>query len=132
MNKFSDFLENVKTKMSLLITNFFDFYEENKKNSILILSLIFVIMIFLIILISVNSSKKKNQKEQKNVFELTQDLQIPKGPEIPNDYIFSRQTKEKWSEEEANQWFTIPTQNKIDLLDKANDKMINEILGAAP
>ena len=44
----------------------------------------------------------------------------------------TRQTKEKWSDEQADTWFQIPGQKDIDSLEKANDNIINEITGAAP
>ena len=43
-----------------------------------------------------------------------------------------RQKKEKWSEEEANEWFTVPDETEIEKLSQSNDKIVKDIIGAAP
>lgn len=123
----TDFISSLSDKVS-------SFYEENKKLSYIILSLLVVILICMILL-AATTSKEKSKK--KNVvpgthLELTEKLIIPNGPELPRDYNTSRKTKEKWTEEEAEPWFTIPSEKEIDSLANANENMINEIIGAAP
>ena len=75
--------------------------------------------------------KKKNKEEVRNVV-LTETLLIPDGPELQRDYNISRETKEKWSDEQADLWFEVPTEKDINSLEKANDNIISEITGAAP
>ena len=129
--------ENIKEKITdltqPLIEKLSDFYEENKKLSLIILSLTAFILILLILLIAVAGSKKKEAPALPgSVLELTETPLVPNGPELPKDYTPSRTTKDKWTEEEAEEWFTVPAQKEIDSLSKANDIMINEIIGAAP
>ena len=134
---FKEFFEDIKEKITdltqPLIEKATDFYEENKKLSLLILGLSALILILLILLIAVSGSKKKEEPQiPGTVLELTETPLIPDGPELPKDYTPSRITKDKWTDEQAQQWFTVPSQNEIDSLSKSNDIMINEILGAAP
>ena len=63
---------------------------------------------------------------------LTEELLIPEGPELHKDYNISRETKEKWDDEQADTWFEVPTEKDINSLEKANDNIILEITGAAP
>ena len=122
----TDFISSVTERLS-------EFYEENKKLSYIILSLLLVILICLILLVSMNGDDKKKSKELPGSrLELTESLIIPNGPELPRDYNITRKTKEKWSEEEAEKWFTVPDEKEINALSVSNENMINEIIGAAP
>lgn len=128
---FSDFLENFKKKLKSLYKKVSDFCKENTKIALIIAVLILAILVCIIIL-SANSKKSKAKPEEKQEIVLTEDLVIPDGPNLPEDYNIARKNKEKWNEKEAKQWFSVPSQNEIDDLEKSNDKMIDEIIGVAP
>ncbi len=127
----SDFLENFKEKLKSLYKKVSDFCKENTKITLVIAVLILAILVCIIIL-SANSKKSKAKLEEKQEIVLTEDLVIPDGPNLPEDYNIARKNKEKWDENEAKQWFSVPSQNEIDDLEKSNDKMIDEIIGVAP
>lgn len=128
-----EFWEKIKEIFIDLKDKLLDFYEENKKLSLIILSFIIVILICLILLIALIGKKDKKPDEVPGQeLLLTESLVIPNGPELPRDYNTSRETKEKWSEEEAQEWFTIPGDKEIEALSKSNENLINEIIGAAP
>lgn len=103
-----------------------------EKKQIVLLSLIVFILILLLILILSLSPKDKKSNSVENPFILSQELKNIDGPEIQNDYIYTRETKDKWTESETEQWFTEPTQKEIDSLKKSNEKIISDILGVAP
>lgn len=63
---------------------------------------------------------------------LDQPLLVPDGPAVPNGYVTSRQTEKHWSDEDVEQWFTEPDREEVEKLGDANDRIINEIIGAAP
>lgn len=88
---------------------------------------------FFVLLLSTAQQEKKETKviNQKNL-EIDQELLIPNELTINNKYTHVREKKEKWSEEEANEWFTIPDETEIEKLSQSNDKIVNEIIGAAP
>ena len=102
-----------------------------EKKQIVLLSLIIFILILLLILILSLSPKDKKSNSVENPFILSQELKNIDGPEIQNDYIYTRETKDKWTESETEQWFTEPTQKEIDSLKKSNEKIISYILGVA-
>lgn len=126
-------IEKVKTVFSSVKNKIIELYFDNRKVFFLLLSLCFIIFLCIVLLIFIPKEKKESQNSTiQNHLELSEKLLIPNGPELPKDYTFSRKTKEKWTEEEAQVWFTEPSQKDIDSLSKSNDKMINEITGAAP
>ena len=90
------------------------------------------ILLLLILLICLPKGKKKDKAEAPREIVLTQDLLIPNGPEFDKDYNISRQTKDKWTDEQTEEWFVIPTEKDIQSLEKANDNIVSDITGAAP
>ena len=124
--------ENIKEKLSPLTEKIREFYEDNKMLSYIIAGLVALLLLCIILLIALAGKKKEPEPVPGTVLELTEPLVIPDGPELPKDYTASRTPKERWTEEEAQEWLTIPSQKEIDSLSKANDNLINEITGAAP
>ena len=125
------FFENLKEKIISLYQTIVDYCRDNKRNAILFASL-GVCIILLIILLACLPHKKKDKNPAQKEIVVTEEFLIPDGPELHQDYNISRQTKEKWSDEQADTWFQIPGQKDIDSSEKANDNIINEITGAAP
>ena len=84
-------------------------------------------------LLSTSQQEKKGTKviNQKNLV-IDQELLLPNELTINNKYTQVRQKKEKWSEEEANEWFTVPDETEIEKLSQSNDKIVKDIIGAAP
>ena len=129
---FKGIWENIKEKFSPLVEKVRNFYEENKRLSYIIAGLVTLLLLCIILLIALAGKKEEPEVIPGTVLELTETLAVPDGPELPKDYTASRTPKEKWSEEDAQEWFTVPDQKEIDSLSKANDNLINEITGAAP
>ena len=129
---FKGIWENIKEKLSPLVEKARGFYEENKMLSYIIVGLVALLFLCIILLIALTGKKKEAEVIPGTVLELTEPLAIPDGPELPKEYTASRTPKDKWSQEESEEWFTVPSQKEIDSLSKANDNLINEITGAAP
>ena len=129
---FKGIWEKIKEKLSPLVEKVREFYEENKMLSYIIAGLLALLILCIILLIVLAGKKKEPAIVPGTVLELTETLAVPDGPELPKDYTASRTPKDKWSEEDAEEWFTVPSQKEIDSLSKANDNLINEITGAAP
>ena len=121
-----------KGEFSPLIEKLREFYEDNKLLSYIIIGLVALLLLCIILLIAINGRKKEPEVVPGTVLELTEPLVVPDGPELPKDYTASRTPKDKWNEDETQEWFTIPSQKEIDSLSIANDNLINEITGAAP
>ena len=126
------FFENIKEKIISLFELIRDYCQENRRNAILFASLGACILLLLILLICLPKGKKKNKTEAQREIVLTQDLLVPNGPEFDKDYNISRQTKDKWTDEQTEEWFVIPTEKDIQSLEKANDNIVSDITGAAP
>ena len=129
---FQGLLDNIKEKASSIFEKAREFYEENKMLSYIICGLVVLLLLCIILLIALTGKKKEPEVVPGSVLELTEPLVVPDGPELPKEYTASRTPKDKWSEEDSEEWFTVPSQKEIDSLSKANDNLIKEITGAAP
>ncbi len=125
------FFGNLKEKIISLFELIRDYCQENRRNAILIACLGASVIFLIILLICIPKNKKEKAVEEKQIV-LTQDLLIPDGPELHKDYNISRQTKDKWTDEQTEEWFEIPTEKDILSLEKANDNIVSDITGAAP
>lgn len=120
------------------LTEFFygirDFFSDTTKKIIFICALL-VFMVICALLVFVAGGKHKEAKrmplEQRKI-NADSPLLVPAGPEVPDEYITSRITEKNWSESEVNEWFSVPDGEKVERLGESNDRMIDEIIGAAP
>ena len=128
---FKSFFENIKEKIVSLFELIKDYCSENKRNAILFGTLGASVILLIILLCCIPKNNKKSEESEKPVV-LTETLLIPDGPEINRDYNISRQTQDKWTDEQADVWFEKPTEKDIESLAKANDNIIRDITGAAP
>ena len=125
----NDFKKLNQDKISQL--QFFISEEDNKKKILFIVFGILLVLIIILILFLCSSPKEKNLLPKVN-YEVTDYLYSPTSPEISSDYMFSRTPKNSWTEEEANNYITLPTEKMLDDLQNANDKLIKDILEASP
>lgn len=136
---FGSIIETVRDKITELIDSLSEklseLMETNKKLVFLIAGLTVAILICLLLLLVAlsGSDKKKDTKAipQAVVLEVEEPV-IPDGPKLPKDYNISRPAKDKWTDEEAEEWFTIPGESEVDSLSFSNDKIVKDILEAAP
>ncbi|MCR4742212.1 MAG: hypothetical protein K5866_04990 [Treponema sp.] len=129
----SSVFENVKEKFISLKEKILDFYQENKITAILVAGLsIFVLVLIIVLLCLIPSTKNKKSNYVNPPLKLSHELEIPQGPEMPDNYTISRETLSSWTKEQAEEWFTVPSEKEINALSQTNENMINELLGAAP
>lgn len=123
MIDFNDILDNVR-----------DFYSEKKVLAIIITTLIILFFLALIAFMIQSSKPQKTEPPASIEIPLQADQKIlyPDGPSIPDGYALTREPKEKWTEEDAEEYFTMPDSKQLDKLESDNDKLVNEILGATP
>ena len=130
---FTEIFTGIGEKIKSLFEQIKDFYQENKIKSLIICALFVLILLLLIVLFCIlGSDKNKKIIKTETDIILSETPLVPKSPELQEDYSFSRLTKDKWTEEDANEWFTIPSNADIESLSKSNDLIISEITGAAP
>lgn len=127
-DKITGLIDSLSEKLSELI-------ETNKKLVFLFAGLIFAVLLCLILLV-IALSKSDKEKDTKSIPQTeileVEEAVIPDGPKLPKDYNISRPAKDKWSDEEAEEWFTIPGENEVESLSFSNDKIVKDILEAAP
>lgn len=128
----SDFFVNVKEKFSKIADTIVFWMKENKKLTIIIVSLLSIILICIILLVGISTEKTKSEKVYGQELKLAHEIEIPNGPELPRDYTLSRQPKEAWSEEEVERWFSTPSETDLRGLSKANDNIVDNLLGGTP
>ena len=122
-------LDNIKEKIQ-------DFLQENTKLTVAVCAILlsFAAIAFVMGMFSQPPKKAKNKVVLPEAipFSAVEDFFKPKKENLTEEYYFTREQSSQWSEEEFDEWFTVPTKDKIEELGKANNKVTEEILGAAP
>ncbi len=113
--------------------NIRDFFSQRQKALLLssILALFFCAALLAIILIP-QKKEVPSAKFKSEPLEADQELLLPQGVSIPQEYATSRETKEKWSKEEVREWLTPVDEEALKKLSAANDFLIQNITEAAP
>lgn len=128
-------LSEIADKLLEVFENFKDTFTSNKKNSIAVIAILLVMTVSAIVIVTMTVGKKDikiPQAETERELNNDQPLLFPPSPVVPDGYVYSRERKGRWTEEDAKAWFTEPTQSAIDELSVANDRLATEITGAAP
>ena len=127
------FIGGVMIDFSNIVSDMQDYFTENRRRVIAVCAvLVFMAVSALVILTRSMPLSVKVKKKPQRTLVLDQTLVPLKGPEAPDGYITTRKTQEKWSQQEIDEWFTEPDSTELDKLAAANDRIIEEILGAAP
>lgn len=114
------------------LDNFQEFLLENRKKTIIVCCGLIVIIFCVLIAICLKDTKSKKNTSGTRPLVLDQPLMVPSSPVIPDGYITTRKTEKNWSEEEIEKWFTLPDETEVQLLGETNDRIIQDIIGAAP
>ncbi len=86
----------------------------------------------IILLIQTSPEKKKNTPQVPDFFTADAPVLLPDAPDIEKDYFSTRNTKNEWTKDEIEKWFTYPSDEMMNELEKTNDMISDEILGATP
>ena len=118
--------KNLIEKIKSLFQKIINFCRENPRKALIAgCSVCIVILVLILISIIVKTPEpKKTEPEQVIVF--TQDLLVPDEMDSEYSYDISRQTQENWTEEETEKWFTIPTPDQVEQLEKENGKSLKK------
>jgi hypothetical protein len=116
--------------------SFFNFVRERKPAAIIILLLIllFAAGSILFIIRTIHVLQKTTVSNEAPAVQLVPDQQLL----LPDDRIIketpplTRTSNGTWTKTEAEQWFTAPDKATLDKLEKSNDKIADDITGAAP
>ena len=109
-----------------------DFAHEKPALMTVICIVIFLFIAGLVILMIQTTPEKKVEFQSSQPFEQDAPVLIPDSPDIEKDYYPSRVTENQWSESEVKKWFTYPEDEVMSEVEKANDRIIHDVLDAAP
>ena len=111
-----------------------EFIEENTKLTVCVCAILVLMVVFAIIVspFSSASTKSKEKIVQEETFVPDQDILLPPEQSWEDEYHISREAKDRWDEAEALQWYHEPTVQDADSLGRANDALVEKIIGAAP
>ncbi|WP_294427694.1 hypothetical protein [uncultured Treponema sp.] len=111
---------------------FSDFAHEKPVLLAVVILIVFLFLAGLTILMIQTTPEKKVQQITQEPFTQDAPVLIPDAPDIEKEYYPNRITENQWSNEEVNKWFTFPEDETMTELEKANDKIINDITSSAP
>lgn len=129
---FQDFIANLIYSV-LEKTGLDSFYKKYPRRFFFILTIILV-GLFLSVTVYGKIVIKKTVIPQRDIysFDLDQELLPPSEPIIQNDYYFSREQKEKWSDDDIAEWFTLPNEFMIEKLHEENRRLVQKIMEGSP
>lgn len=108
-----------------------DLYTGENKYVVWGVSGVLIIALFALVIVSALPKKDKNAAPPA-AFAADEELLIPDGPSVNAGSVTSRDREHIWGEEEEKRFLTVPGTAELDDLSEANDRMINDILNAAP
>lgn len=108
----------------------FSFYKQKPVLFWVIFVLLFLFIAGMIVLFIQSTPPKKIETIPEEKIELQMESFLPEEIQIEKDYYFSVETKDFWSEEEIKKYVQKVDEKSIKELEKANDSIIQEILGA--
>ncbi|MCR4822746.1 MAG: hypothetical protein K5873_07730 [Treponema sp.] len=109
-----------------------DFAHEKPFLMTFICIVVFLFIAAIVILMIQTTPPKKEPLKQAEPFTADAPVMIPDAPDIEKDYYPNRITENQWSKKDMEKWFTFPEDENMEGLEKANDKIVSDITGAAP
>ena len=108
----------------------------SKKKIVALCGILIFMTLCAVILLSVQVSAPEKKggalSDSDRKLVIDQPLVVPESPVSPDGYSTARKTPERWSGKDVEGWFTVPDRTEIEALGRANDRRIEEIIGAAP
>ncbi len=109
--------------------------QKGKLAAIVIALLVAFFILGVAVMICTPSQKSKKRKPLPDLstqFTPNQEFEKPEEGSLIEDYYFSRVAKDKWSEEEKDEYFEIPSNKKFQELKDSNNRLVQEILEDTP
>ena len=122
-----EFLDNVKENVRA-------FVEENTKLTVAITCTLLALLLGALIAYGMSGPEKEIVRELPDTvpYSAVDDFFPPQKNPLTEKYYFQREQESQWSGEEFDKWFTTPTEKTVDQLGKSNNRLIDELIGAAP
>ncbi|HBG66873.1 MAG TPA: hypothetical protein DDW78_10430 [Treponema sp.] len=123
-----ELIDNVKDSIQ-------NFIEENSKLTAAIIAIFLLLIVSgtaVLLLRGKTGTGGRSVRLPPETFTETEEFLKPEQVNLTEDYYFSRISPDNWSDAERERWFTPPDEQNMQELGKANDKIIDTILEAAP
>ncbi len=101
------------------------------KQHIIVIGVAALIFICLVILFT-QIGKPSDSDIVAPTYTLDFPLMLPDEPGYTGEYLYVNTPRDRWTEEEVQEWFVEPTGENLERLSAANDQLIISILEAAP
>lgn len=112
-----------------------NFIEENSRLTAAIIAIFVILFLSGSIALAIRGKSGAGGKAARlpaEEFTQAEEFLKPETLNLTEDYYFSRISPDTWSDEERERWFTPPDEQNMQELGKANNKIIDTILEAAP
>lgn len=111
-------------------------WEDRRPLCIALLGVLLFAVVLLITIPAVKAGQsRKNKDDEEALFQKVQIepfLSLPEEPYIEDDYVYTRQKVTRWAEESVGEWFSEPDDEMIDELEKANRKLVDDMMEVVP
>ncbi|MBQ9238238.1 MAG: hypothetical protein IJ191_02850 [Treponema sp.] len=121
--------------VSELIDNIRMAFSGRNRAAVISATVLIVMTMAAVIVVSITfTAPKKPSEPPFTEQEFTPDhpVLVPPSPVASDGYVYSRDKHGRWTEEDAAPWFTPPDATALSDLSQANDRIITDILDAAP
>lgn len=111
-----------------------EFYTGERKAAAWTVSALVAMLVAAIVALVVASARPRSAAAlvPERTLDMGEELIVPPGPESEGGYITARKTGGKWGGDDVEKWLTVPSTKELEDLSRANDRIIDEITGAAP
>ncbi len=121
---FGEMIDDVKSGISDTI--------QEKPQVVAVAVGILVLFVAGLTILAVQTSPHKAKQKQQVQFNANAPVFVPDPPNVENSYYQYRTTPLQWNTTELKNSFTEPDESAMELLEKANDGIVDEITEAAP
>ncbi len=102
---------------------------DKQKLIIIVVAFLLFLCALLIIILVFDSPKAEVETV---TYTLDFPLMLPIEPGYTGEYLYAHTPRDRWTLEEVNEWFVVPTDENLERLSSANDQVVKKILEAAP
>ncbi len=113
--------------------NIRDFFSQRQKALLVSCVLIIFFCAALVAIILIPQKKEvPSAAFRSEPLQADQELLLPQGVSIPQEYAVSRETTEKWNDSQVHEWLALPDEEAVKKLSASNDSLIKSVTEAAP
>lgn len=120
----SEIVDDIKTNISDTISE--------KPHIVAVAAGILLLFVAALGILAWQTSGRKKTPKPADSFKADAPVLPPDAPNVENSYYQYRKTQKKWTEGEVLEFFASPDESTMESLEKANEKIADEITEAVP